>query len=160
MVIKPLAIDRARPLFERYLQHMKQYVEINDVEDWKNRAIEYFNLYTTDPERHAYILFASEGESEVIGFALVNRIYRFNIQGNVVAEFYISQEKQGQGFGRELAQYVFSQQPGDWEICVLSGNDDAFQFWEKVVSSYVDGNYKTQSKESYDGKAFCFTSTQ
>lgn len=135
---------------------MKQYVEVDDLQSWKDGANKYFNLYGTEPEWRVYSW--SLSKDHVSGFALVNRSYRFNSHGNVLSQFYIAPEKQGQGHGKKLAEFVFDQLPGAWEVSVISANVNGLGFWEKVVSKYTNGNFEVRTKESYDGKGFTFNS--
>ena len=155
MISETNDIEPVRPLFERYMWHMKQYFEIEDVEAWLVRANEYFNLYQVEPERKVYIFTAKE---KISGFALVNSSYRFNTIGSVIAEFYIAPEQQNKGHGQELAKFAFAQRPGMWEVCVASGNISAYKFWNTAISEFTNGKYKIHSSESYDGKGFSFNS--
>lgn len=148
-------IEPVRALFERYMWHMKQYFEIEDEQAWLVRANSYFNLYQVEPERKIYVFTT---ESEISGFALVNRTYRFNSAGSVMAEFYIAPEEQCKGHGQELANFTFAQQPGMWEVFVASGNTGAFDFWKKVISEYTNDQYELQSSDFYDGTGISFES--
>ena len=155
MISETNDIEPVRSLFERYMWHMKQYFEIEDVEAWLVRAKSYFNLYQVEPERKVYIF---TSKNEISGFALVNRAYRFNSTGSVIAEFYIAPEEQNKGHGQELARFAFAQQPGMWEVCVASSNLSAYEFWRKVISEFTNGKYKLQNNDSYDGKGISFNS--
>ena len=135
---------------------MKQYVEIEDLQAWKKGASEYLSLYGSEPERSIYMLSISKFEQS--GFALVNRSYRFNNTGSVMSQFYISPENQSQGLGRVLANHIFAEHPGEWEVCVISANTIGFQFWESVISTYTKGRYSVQSKADYNGHGFTFES--
>lgn len=134
---------------------MKQYNKIEDVDAWVVRANQYFNLYGTEPERKVYIF---TQKNVISGFSLVNREYRFNTTGNTIAEFYITPKEQKKGAGQELAKYTFAQQPGVWEVCIASGNKGAYKFWNKVISEFTSGDYKTRAIDTYDGKGFIFNS--
>jgi len=133
---------------------MKQYVEVDDLQSWKDGANKYFNQYGTKPEWRVYSW--SLSKDHVTGFALVNRCYRFISRGNVLSQFYITPEKRGEGHGNDLAKFVFDQQPGTWEVSVVAANVSGLHFWEKVVSRYSKGNYEVRKKESYDGVGFTF----
>ncbi|MGD8912187.1 MAG: GNAT family N-acetyltransferase [Candidatus Thiodiazotropha sp.] len=148
-------IDWVKPVFEQYMWHMKQYYQVTDVQAWIDRANKYYELYRTEAERKVYVATSSD---ELIGFALINNICRFNSGGNAVAEFYITPNNQRKGVGRELSEFVFDQLPGQWEICVTSGNDNAYMFWSKVIAKYTGENYSVKSGDHYDGEAFVFSS--
>lgn len=155
MISETNDIEPLRPLFERYMWHMRQYVEIEDVESWLASANEYFNLYQVEPERKVYIL---TGENTITGFALVNRVCRFNSTGNAIAEFYIAPEEQNKGHGRNLAEFAFAQQSGMWEVCVAANNLIAYRFWKSVISELTDDQYTLLNHDSYDGTGFSFDS--
>ncbi len=155
MIAQLQDIEPIQPLFKRYMWHMKQYFEIEDVTSWLERANTYLNLYRSEPERKVYVISADDGE--IFGFALVNRFLRFNTSGNAIAEFYISSEYQGKGFGSKVAEHVFRQQPGQWEVCVSSCNLAGYKFWEKMIVSYTNGKYQINDHASYEGKGFSFS---
>lgn len=146
-------IELIRALFESYTWQMKSHFEVEDVSAWLASANEYLELYRTDPERKVYGISDNTG---VFGFALTDRVYLHNTSGNVIAEFYINPENQNIGNGSLLARYVFSDNPGDWEVCVASKNNDGLQFWHKVIARFTNNNYKNHHMESYDGTVFCF----
>jgi len=149
-------IELVKPLFEEYMWHMKQYVEIDDVQHWLQRAYGYLELYKTEPDRQIFIY---TKEKEVCGFSMVNSPQRFNRTGKAISEFYVKPKYQLNGIGRMLAEHSFTEFKGLWEVCVISGNESAYIFWKDVISRLTSGNYQELSKESYDGIAFCFNST-
>lgn len=147
-------IESIKPLFERYMWHMKQYVVVDDGPVWIARANDYLALYRTEPQKNVYVV---STDDEVFGFALVDKSFRFNREGNAIAEFYVAPEKQRHGYGHRLATHAFSQHTGQWEVSVYSGNTAGCLFWEKVVSDYTSGSYEIKTRKGYDGKGFTFT---
>ena len=154
MIYQTKDIGQVRPLFKKYMWYMKRYFDVEDVPAWIDRANIYLDLYKTESDRRVYVFCST---SEISGFALVNRFCRFNSGGNTIAEFYIVPEKQRKGHGGELAEYVFAEQPGLWEVCVSSANKGGYTFWRNVISDYTNEGYRVQSKKSYYGKAFTFS---
>jgi len=110
MIYHTKNVDLVRPLFERYIRNMKKYFEVKDEKEWLRGANEYLSLYGSELEREIYLV--SVSKEDISGFALVNQGYRFNCTGRVISQFYISDEKQGRGNGRDLAEYVFAKHPG------------------------------------------------
>jgi predicted acetyltransferase len=135
---------------------MKQYYEIDDVAAWIKQANKYYELYQTDTDRKVYVVIIN---NKLSGFALINSICFFNTTGKSIAEFYIEPDQHNNGYGRKLAEFIFKQHPGQWEIRVPSRNKDAFIFWRKVLTQFMGENFTVQSKESYDGHAFLFNNT-
>ena len=86
---------------------------------------------------HRYLL----GEPNNIGFALVNKHLEFQKDGFAVAEFYVKKDHERNGYGREMANYLFSEYLGNWEVSVAANNNSAMLFWERVLSVYTNGNY-------------------
>ena len=146
-------IDEIKPVYEEYMAHMSRYFDIEDRESWRNDAMQYLQLYSSDNDRIAYVL---NGSGKMAGFALMNQYLRFNNDGFAVAEFYIRKGYGGNGFGRLLAEYAFSRFSGNWEVAVASKNEAARIFWQKAVDSYTGGQFTTVMDASYDGIGYLF----
>jgi len=136
--------------------HMKQYVEVDDVQHWLQRAYDYLELYKIESDRHIFIY---TKEEEVCGFSMVDAPQRFNKEGKAISEFYVKTRYQHNGIGRVLAEHSFNQFKGLWEVCVISGNESASNFWRVVISRFTNGNFRELTKKSYDGIAFSFNHT-
>ncbi|MBU1340564.1 MAG: GNAT family N-acetyltransferase [Proteobacteria bacterium] len=111
------------------------------------------HLYLTTEGRHIFILKKSDA---VIGFALVNKHLRFNTDGFSVAEFYIQKKYERKGYGRRLAEHVFEEFKGEWEVAVTKKNKPALVFWGQVVPSYTKGEFLKKQKASFSGYGFVF----
>jgi len=148
-------IGAVKPLFRQYMEHMTQFFPIKpkDKASWINNALTYLDLYHSEADRRIYI---SSNNNVIIGFAFINSYFRFNASGKAVAEFYISEDYQTRGLGRELAEYTFSMQPGLWEVCVAAKNTPGYDFWDKTISAYTDSDYTIMQTQTYDGCGFAF----
>ncbi len=153
MISKIKTIDEVTPIFKDYMKHMSQFFEISNYDSWCDGGLKNLQLYSTKQDRHIYILSHSKS---IIGFAFVNKHLRFFSDGSAIAEFFIQKQYQGNGFGRKLAQYVFSQFPGNWEIAVTFKNKSARSFWQKVVSSYTSGDFIEKQNALNHGFGFLF----
>ena len=153
MIARIETIDEINPIFRKYLNYMCQFYEINDRDSWCEGALKYLQRYSVEDGRHIYILMESES---IIGFALVNKHLRFNNDGFAVAEFYIQEEYQRKGYGRKLAEHVFAQFSGNWEVAVSLKNNSAREFWKHVVSSYTYGKFIEKKTCSFSGYGFVF----
>lgn len=149
-------IDNVKPLFERYMWHMKEYLDIEDVHAWIRAANKYFELYRTDDNRDMYVVSTSD---ELYGFALVGPPKRFNSEGKAIVDFYILPDYQRQGHGTKLARYAFSQYHGLWEVCVLAKNTNAGKFWGETIAKITNNQYSRQTNDSYEGAGFTFRTT-
>ncbi|MBW2265438.1 MAG: GNAT family N-acetyltransferase [Deltaproteobacteria bacterium] len=153
MIARIETIDEIKPIFREYLNYMSQFFEINDHDSWCEGALKYLQRYPIEDDRHIYILKESES---IIGFSLVNKHLRFNNDGFAVAEFYIQKDHVRKGYGRKLAEHVFAQFSGNWEVAVSLKNSSARAFWKQVVSSYTDGKFIEKRICSFSGYGFLF----
>jgi predicted acetyltransferase len=153
MIVRIENIDEIKPIYGEYLNYMSQFFEINDHNSWYESALKNLQRYSAEDDRHVYILKESES---IIGFALVNKHLRFNNDGFAVAEFYIQKEHERKGYGRKLAEHVFEQFSGNWEVAVSLKNNSARKFWKQVVSSYTNGKFIEKRTSSFSGSGFVF----
>jgi predicted acetyltransferase len=153
MIARIETIDEIKPIFKEYLNYMSQFFEIDDYDSWCEGALKTLQLYSIEDDRHIYIIKESES---IIGFAFVNKHLRFNHDGFAVAEFYIQKDHERKGYGRKLAEHVFAQFPGNWEVAVTLKNSSARVFWKQLVSSYTDGKFIEKRKSSFNGEGFLF----
>ena len=116
MIIKQKSIDKIKPIFKEYLNYMSQFFKIFDHTSWCEGAFKNLQRYRAEDDCHIYVLMESES---IIGFALVNKHLRFNNDGFAIAEFYIQKDHERQGYGRQLAEHVFAQFYGNWEVAEI-----------------------------------------
>ncbi len=153
MIRKTQTIEKIKPIYTEYLAHMSRFFNIGDVEAWSRAAVKNLNRYVGADDHHIYVL---ERSGAVIGFALVNDHLRFNADGLAIAEFYVQKEYAKKGYGRRLAEHVFVQFPGRWEVAVTLKNDSALVFWDQVVSTYTKNNFQKKWNHSFNGYGFVF----
>ncbi len=132
---------------------MSQFLDIAHYDPWIERAVTNLTGYFHAADCHVYIL---EKKRAVIGFALINRHLRFSTDGHAVAEFHIQKEYERNGHGRRLAEYVFEQFRGNWEVAVALKNKPAQAFWEQVVSSFTGGRFSREVNTSFNGLGLIF----
>jgi len=155
MIVRIETIDEIKPIYREYLDYMRRFFEIHNFDSWCKGAMKNLQHYSIAVDRHIYILKESES---IIGFALVNKHFRFNTDGFAVAEFYIQKAHERKGYGRKLAEHVFTQHTGNWEVAVSLKNKSALTFWKQVVSSYTEGNFIKKRNSSFCGYGFVFNS--
>jgi len=143
-------------IFKDYLEYMSHYFVVNDYDSWCKGALKNLNKYSTDPDRYIYIVRESES---IIGFAFVCKHLRFNLDGFAIADFFIQKAHMRKKTGSRLAEYVFKQFPGNWEVAVTSNNHIAKIFWIQVVSSYTHNNYSEKVINTFDGSGFLFNNS-
>lgn len=108
-----------------------------------------FSRYWEEPHRYPFLVHV---DNELAGFVLVNKIGSTpEIDWNM-AEFFIVAKFQGKGIGRDVAEKIFSQFRGKWEVMQIPENKGAIAFWEKVVDQYTSGNFKKYNKNIEEPK--------
>lgn len=153
MITRIDTIDEIKPIFKEYLAYISQFFAIADYDSWCEGALKYLPRYSIKNDWHIYVIKESES---IIGFAFVNKHLRFNTDGFAVAEFYVQKNHERKGYGRRLAEYVFAQFPGNWEVAVTLKNNSAWVFWKEVVSSYTHYKFIEKRKSSFNGYGFLF----
>ena len=145
--------DDLKGIYEEYLTYMSRYYVINHHDSWLAAALKNLKRHSAGDDRCIY---AMKEAKTIIGFAFVNRHLRFNQNGFAVTEFYIGKDHERQGRGRTLAEHVFEQFPGNWEVAVTATNQAARLFWTRVISDYTRGEYVEKIAESFSGTGFLF----
>lgn len=153
MIFQTKEIEEIIPIFKLYLSYMSQFYGIENVSAWQDKAVENLEKYVVHED---YLMFVLRKSYGIIGFAMVNRHLRFNTSGWAVAEFYIKKNHEKQGYGRRMAEHIFSQLPGNWEVAVSKQNASAQLFWKNVISAYTSGEFAEKRKSSIDEKGFLF----
>jgi predicted acetyltransferase/N-acetylglutamate synthase-like GNAT family acetyltransferase len=101
------------------------------------------NRYWQDANRHSFLI---KVEHEIAGFALINKIGSTPDVDWNMEEFFVIAKFQGKGIGRDAAQQIFNQFQGIWEVMQMPENKGAIDFWNKVVSTYTNGNFQKTQK--------------
>ena len=95
------------------------------------------NSYWTDKNRIPLKL--TKGK-DWLGFAFINDYAIIPTNTISIAEFYILPEYRKQGLGRYFANDILQKYNGKWEIRTQISNNQAIQFWDKVVSEILNKN--------------------
>lgn len=94
-----------------------------------------FKEYFDSPFKKAYIIKANNA---IAGFVLLNQDGLFpNTQWNM-GEFFILAKFQRKGIGRSIAETVFRNHMGEWEVSVIPENKSAALFWRRIISALTD----------------------
>lgn len=102
-----------------------------------------FKEYFVNQDRRAFLIKVKE---ELAGFAL---LYQTGEQPHAqwhMGEFFILARFQNRGIGRLVAQQIWQQHPGSWEITVMPDNQQALQFWRKAIASIAHEKFIEQTK--------------
>jgi len=97
-----------------------------------------YRIYFEDPTRKAFLIKVND---EIAGFVLLNQIGRLPETLWNMGEFFILGRFQGKHIGRYVAQQIWNQHPGLWEVSVIPDNLPAITFWRSVINDFTHGLY-------------------
>ncbi len=104
---------------------------------------------------HAFIATANQ---QYAAFALVNRHVKISSDGYWMDQFFVLKKYRRSGIGKMLAQHVFSQLAGTWEVGQMTLNTSARAFWRNVIDEFSGGNFTEQelTNAPWEGFIQCF----
>lgn len=105
----------------------------NELNEYGIFEYKYFDDYFTDSTRDKYFI---KFEEKLVGFVLINENNKFNQTGKTIAEFLIIPNFRRHHIGKKAAILSFEQYPG------------AYNFWEKVIYEYTNGNYEVKNDKN------------
>jgi predicted acetyltransferase len=90
-------------------------------------------LYWSEPGRYPFLVWI---EGKLVGLILVKRGSELSGDETVwdVAEFFVLRGYRRRGIGTQIAQEVWRQFPGLWEVRVMESNTAARDFWVHAIS--------------------------
>lgn len=117
----------------------------NELNEYGIFEYKYFDDYFTDSTRDKYFI---KFEEKLVGFVLINENNKFNQTGKTIAEFLIIPNFRRHHIGKKAAILSFEQYPRNWEVQPMENNPGAYNFWEKVISEYTNGNYEVKNDKN------------
>jgi predicted acetyltransferase len=163
MSIDSLAIYPAQDADRRALGQMLELYQYELSDIW-DQDLDRDGLYGYDVDRFwqdpnctAYI--ATIG-GNYAGFALVDDQVKVGGGRWWMDQFGVLKKYQRQGVGRALANYVFLDKIGKWEVGQMPDNDRSQAFWRQTIGDFTNGNYtECQITEGWwQGFVQCFES--
>lgn len=116
----------------------------------------YLDNYWQESEERFPFLITVDGD--IVGFAFVNRYSRLDTDNTwSIAEFYVAPDFRREGVGSAAAKRVLRQFTGDWEVAVLTGNDPAMTFWQRVIAQVAASEAVEQTTARWNGVIYTFT---
>ncbi len=109
----------------------------------------YWNGENPDP-------FIIKVNDNIAGFVMVKNVEISGVEHHSVTEFFILRKYRKFGIGKEVAQMIFNKFLGKWYIDVIQLNKPACLFWERVISDYTGGKYKSSTNEEHKKAVFTF----
>lgn len=107
-----------------------------------------FKDYFQDLDKQAFLIKVNE---EIAGFALLNENGIIPDTEWNMGEFFILAKFQGKGIGAYVAQRIWNEHPGNWEVSVIPENKNAANFWRRIIQSYSKSTfYESIQTVDYD----------
>lgn len=123
----------------------------------------YFDHQWTDEYRRPFIV---KMDGEISGFALVSldvpkEYMKLSSveKTNTISDFFIMRKYRRMGVGKEVANSLFEQFHGTWEIRQTFSNKNAYEFWKNVIRNYKgEGEYQEKmiQDNGWNGPVFVF----
>lgn len=79
---------------------------------------------------------------ELAGFVLIDKIGSIPSVDWHIDEFFILAKFQRQGIGQKVAEKIWSQFRGHWELSVIPQNTRALSFWRQVIGEYTQHAFR------------------
>jgi predicted acetyltransferase len=105
-----------------------------------------FKNYFTEENRRAFLIKVGE---ELAGFVLLHKQFKDEKFHWEMGEFFVFGKFQGKGIGAQIANKIWQQFPGSWEVSVIPENTPAYSFWKRVIAAYTNEHF-TESIEKVD----------
>ena len=132
--------SRLANLTELYVHDFSEILEMAPGDD--GRFGYRLSEYWTDSDRFPFLIRA---DGSLAGFALIGRgsVVTEDPEVMDVAEFFVVRGLRRRGVGLAAAHQVFSRFAGPWEVRVMERNAPAIPFWERTVSTFSGGSFKS-----------------
>lgn len=112
----------------------------------------YVERYWQEENRHPYIL---KCNNKLAGFVL----QRFNENNmNEIAEFFVLNKYRKIGAGSFMANKMFEQYKGKWEVSTLKKNERSQKFWRITIKNFTNNNFEEKYIKDNSRLAFYFES--
>ncbi len=158
------ATAEERPLLENLLElYIHDFSEFHGVALGADGRFRYpdLPLYWLEPERHPFL---ARMDGDLAGFALVRKTASIDGSKAVwdMAEFFVLRGMRRRGVGTELAQAVWAEFPGAWQVRVMQSNQRARLFWVSAIAKQVGAPIQPTAieKDAERWSVFSFESTR
>jgi predicted acetyltransferase len=147
------------------IQHMLE-LYMHDMSEFWDMELDCHGLfgscldkYWIEPQCKPFIFFVNEHPA---GFALVDDHVNLRENDISISQFFVVRKHRRKGFAESAARTIFDSVRGKWEICQVSRNLPAQEFWRKVIARYTGGNFVEQNlnDECWQGPLQCFDNSQ
>jgi predicted acetyltransferase len=122
-------------LYQLYIHDFTEFVDLNLGDDGRF-TYDPLLQYWTEPNRFPFLV---RVDGKLAGFALVKKGSDFSDDTEVwdMADFFIVRGTRGLGVGYVVAEQIWRQFPGRWEVRVMPTNALALHFWAKAIARFT-----------------------
>ncbi len=143
-----------RRMMELYLHDFSEFEgsDLNEHGVFGYGDLDYFWFEATHA---AYIV---RVDQQLGGFVLIDNEVVIEDNERSLTEFFVLRKYRRKGVGRAVAQRVFDELPGKWEVRVIAANTPAQGFWRRVISDYTGGRFDERefTNDDWTGPVFWF----
>jgi len=147
-----LALSRLLELYQHDLSHI--WDQDLDSHGEYGYALD---RYWSNKDCHPFVVFVA---GHYAGFALVDSAVKVGGVGYWMDQFFIIKKYRSRGIGQGVANRVFSELPGRWEVGQMLNNLAAQRFWRRVIAEYTGGSFTEHklTRGGWEGFVQCFAS--
>jgi predicted acetyltransferase len=93
-------------------------------------------MYWSDPNKYPFLIWVNK---KLAGFVLVQKGSPIDLNPNVwdIAEFFIMRKFRKKGIGQFIAQNIWSQFEGAWQVRAWDNNQAAYAFWNNTIKKFL-----------------------
>lgn len=134
-------------LFRLYYYDLSTVTHWNCPESGLFEGYAFGNLsrFWKDDDKYAFVVRA---DHHLAGFVLIDNIGVNTVVDYNITEFFILQKYRRKGVGAYVAERIFDQFRGDWEVMQAPSHKAARMFWRKVIAKYTSGSYEESTEVS------------
>jgi len=144
--------ETLRNLMQLYIYDFTEFTEAAVQSDGLYNLVPDFNDYWLGNSTHYPMLIRYD--QECAGFAMVKQVDRRNRTLHVIAQSFIMRKFRRRGLGQRVAERIFEQFKGEWEVYQLERNVPAYHFWTKTIHSYTGGDYHERKENGKTYQSF------
>jgi len=138
-----------RNLMELYNYDFTEF-DPDDVNEHGLFGYKYLDHYWTEENRYPFLIRVNE---KLAGFVLVRKVGVNSLDNDIfsIAEFFVMKKYRKNGVGKRVANRVFDEFRGEWNVAQIENNLPAQHFWRKVISEYTQDQFEEVTQTDWDG---------
>ncbi len=108
-----------------------------------NALMQNLKSYFKQEDKYPFLI---RFEGHPAGFVMVNKLGTSPFVEWNMGEFFVLAPYQRRHIGQAIAQRIFSEFTGEWEVAVIPQNKGAYLFWKPLISTLTAGKFSEQKK--------------